>query len=175
MSATQAKPAASPSSGFEFVIKRSFDAPLERVWKAWTDPAQLARWWGPKGSKGEILKLELKPGGVCHYRLDTPDGTEIWGKAIYREVVPNDRLVFVQSFSDENEGITVHPLNPDWPRQILSTVTFSEREGKTTVIVRWVPYEATDSERETFEAGADSMRGGWSGSLDQLEAYLART
>jgi uncharacterized protein YndB with AHSA1/START domain len=173
MSATQAKPAASPASGFEFVIRRVFDAPLDRVWKAWTEPDRLAKWWGPKGSKGEIVKLDLRPGGICHYRLNLPDGTELWGKAIYREIVPNKRLVFVQSFSDEDEGITTHPLSPTWPRQILATITFSESGGKTTVTVRWVPYEATDTERKTFEEGAESMRGGWTGSFDQLEDYLA--
>ena len=64
-------------------------------------------------------------------------------------------------------------MNPGWPRQILSTITFSEKDGKTTVTVRWVPYEATDPEREVFEVGRDAMQAGWTGTLDRLETDLA--
>lgn len=133
---------------------------------------QMSKWWGPKGCKTEIVRLDLRPGGICHYRMDF-EGEKMWGKLLYREIAPKERLVFIVAFSDESEGITIHPMNPGWPREILSTVTFSERDGKTTVTIRWVPYEATDAEREVFEAGRDSMHAGWTGSLDQLEADLA--
>jgi uncharacterized protein YndB with AHSA1/START domain len=101
------------------------------------------------------------------------EGQEMWGKLLYREIEPKKRLVFIVSFSDESEGITVHPLSPGWPRQILSTITFSAKDGKTAVSVRWVPYEATDEERAVFEAGRDGMQAGWTGTLDRLEAELA--
>jgi uncharacterized protein YndB with AHSA1/START domain len=161
-------------SGFEFVIRREFAAPLDRVWQAWTDPERMAQWWGPKGFSCRIVKLDLRPGGICHYRLTSPEGQIMWGKLVYREIVPQERLVFIVSFSDRHETITTHPLSPDWPRQIHSTVSFSEKAGKTTITVRWVPYEATDPERKIFEDGKDSMQAGWTGTLDQLEAYLAK-
>jgi uncharacterized protein YndB with AHSA1/START domain len=98
----------------------------------------------------------------------------MWGRFIYREIVPNERLVYINSFSDPAGGIGRHPLAPDWPLQLLSTVTFAEKDGKTTVTIRWIPHEATEKERETFEKGKDSMQAGWSGTLDQLETYLNR-
>jgi uncharacterized protein YndB with AHSA1/START domain len=106
--------------------------------------------------------------------LRSPDGKDMWGKLTYREIVPEQKLVFIVAFSDEAGGVTRHPLHEGWPLQILSTVTFSESGGKTTVTVRWVPYEATDSEREVFEAGKDSMQAGWTGTLDRLEVYLGK-
>jgi uncharacterized protein YndB with AHSA1/START domain len=162
------------AAGFEFTIKRSFNAPVARVWRAWTDPDQLLHWWGPKGFETVSTKVDLTPGGLFHYCLKSPEGRIMWGRFVYREIVPEKRLVFIVSFSDENAGISQHPLHEGWPRQILSEVTFSESVGKTTVTVRWIPYEATKAERDVFEKGAPSMQAGWTGTLDRLEAYLAR-
>jgi uncharacterized protein YndB with AHSA1/START domain len=165
---------AKPGAGFEFVIRREFDAPLDRVWRAWTEPERMAKWWGPRDFDIVSLKLDLRPGGACHYLLRSPDGQNMWGKLTYREIVPMQKLVFVVAFSDEVGGITRHPLNEGWPLQIFSTVTFSERGGRTTITVYWVPYEATDNEREVFEEGKDSMQAGWTGTLDRLQAFLAK-
>ena len=172
MNDTKTKPGSGEPTGFEFFMRREFDATLDRMWRAWSDPERMAHLWGPKGAETEIVRLDFRPGGICHYRMDF-GGQEMWGKLLYREIAPKKRLVFIVSFSDENEGITVHPLSPGWPRQILSTITFTERNGKTTVSVRWVPYEATDEERAVFEAGRDGMEAGWTGTLDRLEAALA--
>jgi uncharacterized protein YndB with AHSA1/START domain len=68
-------------------------------------------------------KVDLRPGGVFHYHLRSPDGQDMWGKFIYREIVPQKRLVFVVSFSDEAGGVTRHLLHEKWPLTILSTVT----------------------------------------------------
>lgn len=157
----------------KFVIERTLNAPLARVWKAWTEPEQMAQWWGPKGFKADVKTLDLKPGGVFHYRLESPQGQEMWGKFIFREIVPEQRLVFLSGFSDADGGLTHHPMAPDWPPQMLSTITFTETDGKTTVTVEWVPYEASDTERETFAKGMDSMQAGWTGTLDKLEGHLA--
>jgi uncharacterized protein YndB with AHSA1/START domain len=165
----------SRAAPFEFIIKRTFNAPLERVWKAWTDPKQLLQWWGPKGFTTVSAKIgELKPGGMFHYCLRSPQGQEMWGRFVYREIVAHERLVYINSFSDREGGIGRHPLAPDWPLQLLSTVTFAEKDGKTTVTIHWIPYEATEKECETFDSGKDSMLAGWTGTLDQLETYLDR-
>lgn len=156
----------------KFMISRSFNAPLDRVWKAWTEPEQMAAWWGPKGFKAEVMVLDLKPGGLFHYRLVSPQGQEMWGRFLFREVVPEQRLVFISSFSDESKGLTHHPMAPDWPLQMLSTISFAEEDGKTTVTVEWVPYEASESERESFAKGMDSMQAGWTGTFEKLEAHL---
>ena len=162
------------SKGFEFVMSRTFDAPRDLMWKAWTEEDRLAQWFGPKGVKTFHSKNDLRVGGIYHYGLRNPDGSEYYGKWVYREIRKPERLVFIVSFSDANGGVTRHPMAPDWPREILSAITLEERQGKTTVTVRWSAYNATETERKTFEAGRDSMKEGWTGTLDQLEAYLPR-
>ncbi|HEV7463055.1 MAG TPA: SRPBCC domain-containing protein, partial [Methyloceanibacter sp.] len=75
---------------------------------------------------------------------------------------------------DEMGGVTRHPMHQDWPLTILSTVTFAEKDGKTSITVRWSPYEATEVERKTFEEGRESMRQGWTGTFDRLADYFAK-
>ena len=158
----------------KFVISRSFNAPLDRVWKAWTEPEQMAQWWGPKGFDADVKTLDLKPGGMFHYRLLSPQGQEMWGRMVFREVVPKQRLVFINSFSDPAGGLTRHPLAPDWPLQMHTTITFGEEDGKTTVTVEWVPYEASESECESFDKGRESMQAGWTGTFEKLESHLTK-
>jgi uncharacterized protein YndB with AHSA1/START domain len=97
----------------------------------------------------------------------------MWGKWIFREIVRPERLIFVVSFSDEAGGETRHPWAPDWPLKTLSTLSFSEHDGRTKLTAQGVPLDASESERATVEAGHESMRQGWSGTLDQLAQYLA--
>jgi uncharacterized protein YndB with AHSA1/START domain len=105
-----------------------------------------------------------------------PSGRVMWAKFVYREVNPPERLVWIHSFSDEAGGLTRHPLSPTWPLQLLSTVTFEALPGnKTKVTIRWSPTNATPEEQKTFDDGRASMQQGWSGTLDELAAYLAST
>lgn len=158
----------------EFVISRTFDVPRDFMFKLWTDPAHMQRWWGPKGFTVVHSKMDLRPGGVYHYGMCSPDGHDMWGKFVFREIVKPERLVFVNSFSDEKGGLTRHPVSPTWPLEMLSTITFTEQGGKTTVTVRWLPLNPTEEERKTFEAGFDSMQKGWGGTFEQLGEYLAK-
>ncbi len=172
MSAAPATASTSP----DFVISRTFDAPRDLVWKCFTDPARMAKWWGPKGVTAGIVKLDLRPGGMCHYTMTSPDGKVMWGKSVYREIKAPERLVFINSFSDENAGLTRHPLAPTWPIEMHTIITFEGQPGgKTKLTIRWSPLNPTTEERHTFDTGHDSMRMGWTGSLDQLEAHLAQT
>jgi len=161
-------------AGRPFVISRMFNASRAKVWRAWTERARLMQWFGPKGFKMPAAKIDFRPGGTFHYCMEAPNGDELWGKFVYREIVAPERIVFVSSFSDEDGGLTRHPLSSDWPLEMLSTITFEERNGRTTVTVWWVPLNATDAEHKTFEAGRASMEQGWSGTMDQLADYLAK-
>ena len=155
-----------------FVISRTFDAPRDLVWRAWTEPDRMAKWFGPKGVTIMHSKNDLRPEGVYHYGMQTPDGKQIWGKWIYREILKPKRLVFVTSFSDPKGGITRHPMAPEWPLEMLSTITFDENDGRTTVTVQWAPINASAAERKVFADSHASMNGGWSGTFEQLESYL---
>jgi uncharacterized protein YndB with AHSA1/START domain len=157
-----------------FSITRVFDAPRERVWQAWTEPERLKHWWGPKGFKVHTCKVDLRPGGVFHYGMKAPDGTEVWGRFIYREIVAPEKLVFIVSFSDPQGGRARHPWSEHWPLDILSTVTFEALESRTRVSVQWIPHDASELERKTFDEGRDSMTQGWTGTLDHLDSCLGK-
>ena len=157
----------------EFMFTRVFDAPRDLVWKAFTEPERLMQWWGPKGYTMLTCKVDLRPGGVFHYSMRSPDGREMWGKWVYREIVPPERLVTVVSFTDAEGNLLRHPMSPTWPLELLHAMTLTERDGKTTLTVTGVPTNATEEERKTFHAGLNSMEAGFTGTLDQLAAYLA--
>ncbi len=158
-----------------FVISRVFDAPRERVWRAWTEVEHLKKWWGPKGFTVTRCTLDLRPGGMMHYCLRMPDGNDMWGRFIYREIVKPERLVFVNSFSDKDGGITVHPMSPNWPREMLTTVTFQAQGAKTKLTVNWSLFDsASELERKTFDEGRASMTQGWTGTMDQFAGYLGQ-
>ncbi len=159
----------------EFVVTRTFDTPRSLVFRAWTEADRLAAWFGPKGFTMLSGTLDLRPGGVYHYGMRSPDGKVMWGRWVFREVVAPERLVFVASFSDESGGVTRHPFALEWPLETLSTLTFAEHDGKTTLTMRGIPINATAMGRKTFETHHDSMQKGWAGTLDQLDAYLARS
>jgi uncharacterized protein YndB with AHSA1/START domain len=157
----------------EFVISRLLKAPRELVFACFTEPEHMKQWWGPKGFKVIAANMELRPGGFYHYGMQAPDGSKMWGKFTYREIEKPSRIVLVNSFSDEAGGITRHPMAPSWPLQMLSTFLLDTEGDGTRLTIKWVPLNPTDEERATFEAGFAGMNQGWSGTFEQLEAYLA--
>ena len=169
----QTRPDPSGSSMSQaFSLTRAFDAPPEGVFRAWTEAAELERWWGPKGFVVQVRKLELKPGGIFHYRMSIPGGPEMWGRFVYREIAPAERLVFLSSFSDADESITRHPLSDTWPLEVLTTLSFTGQGDRTTLELQAVPVHATEAECATFAAGLEAMRLGFTGTFDQLDAHL---
>jgi uncharacterized protein YndB with AHSA1/START domain len=147
----------------ELVIVRVFDAPRERVWKAWTDPELVKRWWGPQYFTAPIAKSDLRVGGAYLYCMRSPDGRDYWSTGVYREIVAPERIVATDCFADEHGNVvpaTYYGLSSDFPAELLLTVTFEEQGGKTTLTLR----------HAGIPAGADeaNTRAGWNGSLDKL-------
>ncbi len=157
----------------KLVITRVFDAPRQLVFKAWSQAERLAQWWGPKGCSIEVSRLDFRPGGEFHYRMGTPDGGEMWGKFIYREIAEPEKIVFVSSFSDRQGNITRSPFSPSWPLQVLNNLTLTEQNGKTLLTLSGGPIGATEEEQQTFVSFVGSMQQGFSGTFDQLAEYLA--
>ena len=157
----------------DFVISRSFDIHRALMFKLWTDPNHLQRWYSPKGYS--VLKAEggYIAGGYYHYGMKSPDGQEMWGKSYILEVTPPERLVYIGTFSDADGSLSHHPFAPNWPQKLLTTVTFAEENGKTTVTIRWAPYEATDVEIDAFDTARPNLTQGWTGTLDNLTEYVA--
>lgn len=158
-----------------FIVTRTFDAPRDLVFRVWTEAGHLGEWWGPNGFTMLRCTNDPRPGGVMHYGMQAPDGGGVmWGKWVYREIAAPERLAFVVSFSDEAGGTVRAPFNPEWPLEVLSTFTFEEEGGRTTLTMRGEPINANEAERRAFAGFHDSMTQGWGGTLDRLDAHLAR-
>jgi uncharacterized protein YndB with AHSA1/START domain len=155
-----------------FLISRTLDAPRSRVWDAWTQTSDLQAWFAPPGCTLPTIRLDLRPGGTCHYAMRTPDGHLMWGRWTFREIAAPERLVLVQSFSDAAGGITAHPMSPTWPRETLASTTLSESGGRTTLTVDWRVWNGTEEEHRTFDGAHAQMQQGWGGTMDQLATYL---
>ncbi|KIL38982.1 polyketide cyclase [Gordoniibacillus kamchatkensis] len=157
----------------ELVLTRTFDAPRELVFKAFTEAEHLKHWWGPKGFTFGVAKLDLRPGGMFHYSMRSPDGHEMWGKFVYRQISAPEKLVFTNSFSDEVGNTIRAPFSPVFPLEILNTLTFAEHEGKTTLTMRGGPVNATEEELAFFKSMHPGMQQGFAGTFGQLDEYLA--
>ncbi len=151
----------------ELVITRIFDAPRELVWKAWTDPEHVKRWWGPKVFTAPVIKIDFRVGGTFLGCMKGADGKEYWSTGTYKEIIPLERIVCTDSFSDEHGNIvpaSVYGLAGDWPIEQLITVTFEDLGGKTKLTLRHSGFPAGDTQEM---AGAS-----WNESLDKLAESL---
>jgi len=151
-------------------ITRVFDAPRELVWKAWTEPERVKRWWGPKGFTAPFCKIDLRVGGVFLYCMRSPDGKDYWSTGVYHEVVKPERIVYTDRFADERGNVvpaTHYGMSADFPLEMLVTVTFEEHEGKTRLTLIHVGIPSG--------ADRDGACQGWNESLDKLAEHLARS
>ena len=163
------------SSGKEtFVIHRSFEAPIERVFHMWTDPEHFSKWLASKGFTMKFIRADIRTGGNTFYVMNGPNDLKMYGKAEYLKITPPHAMVYTQQFCDENEKVSRHPLAPTWPETMLTTVTFTqEGPDRTRVKVAWEPYgQTTREELDTFVMGRAGMTQGWTGSFDKLDDYL---
>jgi uncharacterized protein YndB with AHSA1/START domain len=162
------------SSGKEkFVINRSFDAPLDRMFEMWTNPEHFSRWLPPTGQEMEIVRGEIRPGGKILWLMHGPNA-KFYGRTEYRQIEKPNRIVYTQEFCDEQENSARHPVAPTWPETMLTMVELTaEGPEKTRVTVTWEPYGATTREElETFTKARGGMTMGWTGSFDKLEERL---
>src|SRR5262249_19532959 len=112
-----------------YVLEREFAAPRELVWKAWTDPVLLPRWYGPR-VETIVHRLDLKPGGLWLVEMRW-GGKSMYQRVEYTEIVQPERLVWLHASSDADWNIVPSPMMRDWPRVLLTTVTFAE-DGERT-------------------------------------------
>jgi len=148
--------AALKSRAWELVVTRALDAPRPLVFKAWTEPQRLVRWWGPRGFTTPSLKMDVRPGGTWRACMRSPEGVDHWVSCVYREVVEPERLVFTWAHEDA-EGKPGH--------QTLVTVNFVAQGAKTKLVVHQATFES-DEARDAHEKG-------WAGCLECLAEYLA--
>ena len=138
------------------VLSRVFDAPRELVYKVWTQPEHLARWWGPRNFTLLSCKADVRVGGSYRFGTRSPEGTEHWAHGVYREVVPPERLMLTHAW-EHPDGKPKH--------ETIMTLTFAEQGDKTKLTLKQTLFESVTSR--------DMHGQGWNSVLDKLGEYLA--
>jgi len=151
----------------ELVIVRTFNAPREAVWQAWTEPERLMRWWGPKGFTAPVCKTDLRVGGKYLYCMRSPEGRDFWSTGLYREIAAPSLLVCSDSFADPDGNVvpaTHYGMDPDFPLELQITVTFEGDADITLMTLRHLGIPPGEM--------SDLCRAGWNESFDKLAASL---
>lgn len=155
----------------EYKLDRIFDAPRALVWRAWTDPEILHRWYGPN-IETVIHKFDLKPGGAWLNEMKMSTMSD-FSKMVFQEVTEPEKLVWHHSSSDSDWNIITNPMMADWPRVLLTTVIFEDMGEKTNVRLSQIPIEATDAEIACFTSIMAGMDKGWGGGYAIIDELLA--
>lgn len=155
----------------KLVIDREFKASKSLVWKCWTKPELLARWYGPN-VETVIHKFELKSGGEWLNEMRMEKGS-MFSKAVFEKVQPEEMLSMLQSSTDDQWNIVASPMMPNWPETLLAIAEFEEAGDITKLRFTWQPHNATDAEIEMFASMKDRMGGGWGMGFNLMEELLA--
>ena len=147
--------AASTSADRELVVSRLIDAPRALVFRAWTQPEHIARWWGPQGYTTIFCDMDIRIGGRYRFGMRSPGGTEHWKVGVFRELVEPERVVFTFAW-EAPDGTPGHEL--------LTTVTFTEQDGQTLLTLRQAEFETID--------GRDDHGRGWTSCLERFAEYM---
>jgi uncharacterized protein YndB with AHSA1/START domain len=149
-------------------ITREIAAPVEIVFRAWTDPEQLVQWHAPNGCTFRFRTVDLRQGGTFHSCIHTPDGQDCWVCGQYVEIVPNQKLVYTMAMADEN-GNRVDSVSAgkesDWPAETTVTVTFEPKNGKTLLTLSQTVSEAVAKRTGAYPS--------WLQMFDRLAQMLA--
>jgi len=161
----------------EIIIERIFDVPRELVWKAWTEPEIIKKWWGPEGFTAPSIKIDLRIGGRNIFAMHGPKGSEFdkdfYSAGVYKEIVPMEKFVISDYFSDES-GKKIDPaaagMDPNFPDELILTVRLKELDNNKTRLT--LVYQKPESKAQ-FEAMEKSgMEDGWNSSLNKLKEVL---
>ena len=140
----------------ELVITRIFDAPCRLVFKMWTEPEHLVRWWGPSGFTTISGRMDVRTGGVWSRSMRAPDGRVIRKHGVYREIVMPERLVFTY--------VTDDPVGNPGP-ETLVTVTFTDLGRKTRLTLHQGGFESV--------LAGEAHHAGWTSCLERLAEHLS--
>jgi uncharacterized protein YndB with AHSA1/START domain len=148
----------------EFVIVREYDAPPEKVFKAWTDPALVTQWWGPEGVFTPICEVDARPGGFIHIVMEAGEtmgeykGTQWPMEGKFEEIEEPSKIVFTSNAVNEGKDFFQH----------RTTVTFDEKDGKTKMTV----HVAVTKMLPGSEFAVAGMEQGWNSQFDKLGKFL---
>ena len=143
----------------QILITREFDAPKHLVWKAFTTPELVRRWWNAKRGEVTVAEIDLRAGGKWRYVMVTEDGMEVGFHGEYREVVPHERIVSTETYEGVPEGVSEEDATT------VNTATFVETDGRTTLTLL-VQARTKETRDAIIESG---MEAGLQDALDLLE------
>ncbi|GGC84516.1 hypothetical protein GCM10011512_09200 [Tersicoccus solisilvae] len=146
------------------ILTRRFTAPREKVFRALSRPEHLRRWWGPPSCPVVDCTVDFRPGGIWHYRLRSTDGQEHWMRAVYRDIVPPERISWVENSSDEHGAVTT-ALAPT-----VTTLTLAAT-GNITLLTAELRYHSTTDRDAAIARGVER---GFGAALDELNGLLGR-
>lgn len=161
----------------KIVIERVFDAPVEAVWRAWTTPEEVQKWWGPEGFTSPSIKIDLQVGGKYIYAMRGPEGTE-WDKVMYsagvfEEIVPLKKIVVTDYFSDA-EGNEADPtdygMDKNVPTKMTAIIEFEALDDNKTKLTLSYPTPENEAQFEAMKKSG--MQEGWQSSLNKLAGTL---
>lgn len=153
-----------------YILERTFNAPKELVWRTWTEPDLLAKWYGPN-IETIVHKLDVTPGGLWLNEMKWGENSN-YQKMEYTEVNPPEKLIGLMSTTDADWNIISNPMMENWPKTLLTTVTLEENNGQTNLTLTWIPHEATEEEISCFKQAIEGMGKGWNAGMQLLEKLL---
>lgn len=151
------------------VLSRTFQAPVDWVWKAWSDPDVIEQWWGSDGHQAKYACMEFRVGGKYFLDMEGPDGSIIWNTGTYEEIIPNKKIVCSTSFTDKDGNLILgNDLGflGNWPRKLYITIEFEEIETNQT--------KMTVSHEGVPQLGHDKCINDWNQAFDKFMGVVER-
>lgn len=151
------------------VVTRVFDAPVELVWKAWTDPKHVMRWWGPKNFTSPTCEIDFREDGTSLVCMRSPEGQDFYSTWEYRKIVPMQRIEYVHNLADK-DGRKIDPVTvgmpPDFPQDVLNVITLKAK-GDNKTEMTMTEYMPDTSMFEYAKIGLEQC-------LDKMAAIFAK-
>jgi uncharacterized protein YndB with AHSA1/START domain len=155
-----------PQAQKTITIKRTFNLPLDTIWKAWTECESAKKWWGPETYSCPDCTMDFRVGGKYLLSMQGEDGKKIWSGGEFREIDPKKKIVYTDHFADENgnrKEAADYGMAGDWAEDLMVTVTFEEVAGKTNMTLR--------HEGLPVDMSEECIKG-WQSSFDKLEKEM---
>jgi uncharacterized protein YndB with AHSA1/START domain len=138
-------------------IRKTFDAPIDLVWEAWTQPEHIAQWWGPKGMSIKIILHDFKVGGKWKYVMPMPDGSEFISEGQYSDIIKFQKIITSANFRPMTEGVEIRVL--------------FEKKGEKTDFIFSVVHPTEEYCRQQEKMG---FYNGWGSTLNRIEEFVTK-
>lgn len=154
-----------------FTMTRQFDAPPALVWRTWTEPDLIGRWYGP-GVETEVHCFDPVPVGLWLHEMKMGDQS-MYQRIEFVEVEPPSKLVMLMSNADSDWNVIASPMTPNWPTTLMTKVTFEAEGDGTRLTLDWTPFEASEAEHAMFDSAKEGLGQGWGKGMDMIAEIVA--